>query len=315
MLREHWQLRTRAVSSQPATLPEAMKPFMPLEMRFSHAAGASSASVLYFANATLNSSIHGEAVENRGGSPRSGDKSIIYSKVLNRFSVNSSYSRNHDRPERSISSKSLLYSANSSAFQTLPRHCDLPWIHRYTALHSRIIHGHAPPNDTRYLIMRPHSKAGLGNRMRAILGALSLAVLTDRALILDFGPRANQTEAQFLEPALIDWRLPVELTNLSDSVGNVAGVNGHERQRKWAHGWSPFISESDLDRLGNRKLRKDGVLTVWHNKDNFFQTAAPKELWPEPKVLVVASQNHDVSKALFSNAQVGYLHARTLSML
>ena len=315
MLREHWQLRTRAVSNLPASLPEAMKPFMPLEMEFSRAAGASSASILYFANTTLKSRIRGEAVENRSGSSRSEDKSIVYSEMLNRFPVDSNYSRNHDRPERSVSAKSLLYSANSSAFQTLPRHCNLPWIHRYTALHSRIIHGHAPPKDTRYLLMRPHSKAGLGNRMRAIFGALSLAVLTDRALILDFGPRANQTEAQFFEPALIDWRLPAELTNLSDSVGNVAGVNGHEHQRKWAHGWSPFISESDLDRLGNRKLRKDGVLTVWHNKDFFFRTAAPKELWPKPKVLVVASQNHDVSKALFSNAQVGYLHVRTLFML
>ena len=92
----------------------------------------------------------------------------------------------------------------------------------------------------RFLIVRPHSRAGLGNRVRAVTGALALAVLTDRALLLDFGARSGDTEAGlFLPRPQIDWRPPAPPSGGRGGVGGAAAPPGY-RLGSWPHGWSPY---------------------------------------------------------------------------
>lgn len=140
--------------------------------------------------------------------------------------------------------------------------------------------------------MRPHERAGLGNRVRAVQGALALAVLTHRALLLDFGPRANDTEAGLLLPPTFDWRAPAA----------------------WAHGWSPFADDGQplgeaAPPLGlgsgggpRRPLRQEGVRVLYHNQN--FGAVAPDQLWPHVQALVLDGQNHDASASLFSNRRL-----------
>lgn len=201
----------------------------------------------------------------------------------------------------------------------LPEQCDLPWVRRYVALHSDIMRGRAPVKETRYLLMRPHAKAGLGNRLRAIFGALSFAVLTNRALLLDFGSRSNGTEVDFFTPAFVDWRFPdrirpKRLSHLRTGQASTTSraydsESGEDRGVKyWAHRWSPFV-DADLAHKGDmqhkfRRLRRDDVVTVWNNKEDFFQKAEPADLWPNTRVVVMASQNHDLSTSLLLNPKV-----------
>jgi len=184
------------------------------------------------------------------------------------------------------------------------------WLLKYAKLHREIMAGERAVSDTRFLIVRPHERAGLGNRVRAIFGALSLAVLTRRALLLDFGPRTNDTEAGLLLPGSFDWRLPA---------------------KEWPHLWAPYEESAPLpppatatnaveasgvgSRVGSgggkmRKLKQEGVAIVYHNRESFFRTAGAPELsWPKARALVVDSQNHDMSKALLTNPKLASLVA------
>jgi hypothetical protein len=53
--------------------------------------------------------------------------------------------------------------------------CDRPWVLQYSMLHSDIMNGKLEPSRTKFLLVRPHDRAGLGNRIRAITGALAVA--------------------------------------------------------------------------------------------------------------------------------------------
>ena len=70
----------------------------------------------------------------------------------------------------------------SVAAARLPTWCDAPWAQGYAALHRRIMAGELPAAETRFLLLRPHERAGLGNRLRAVSGALALAVCVWLAL-------------------------------------------------------------------------------------------------------------------------------------
>jgi hypothetical protein len=176
-----------------------------------------------------------------------------------------------------------------------------PWLEQYAKLHVSIMKGDQSVEDTRYFILRPHERAGLGNRVRAIQGALALAVLTKRALLLDFGPRSNDTEAGlFLPQRFFDWRLPTV----------------------WPHNWSPYvdtssirdgtISSSSSSSTGSgigykHPLRKDGVRVLYHNQK--LGDKESSQLWPDVRALVLDGQNHDASSSLFSNHRLDSLMA------
>ena len=55
----------------------------------------------------------------------------------------------------------------------------------------------------RFVVVKPHGRAGLGNRLRSVRAGLTLAALTKRSLLLDYGE--SQAELAFLKPALIRW--------------------------------------------------------------------------------------------------------------
>jgi len=185
-----------------------------------------------------------------------------------------------------------------------------PWLEHYSKLHASIMKGGQSLEDTRYLILRPHERAGLGNRVRAIQGALALAVLTKRALLLDFGPRSNDTEAGlFLPQRFFDWRMPTAWphnwspyfdtgTTISGAAGNSGGI-------------SAASSSSTGSGIGyKRPLRKDDVRVLYHNQK--LGDKEPSQLWPDVKALVLDGQNHDASTALFSNRRLDRLVAAAL---
>ena len=63
------------------------------------------------------------------------------------------------------------------------------WFERYAALHADIMRGAVPDEQRRFLVWscRPMGVCGgLGNRMVNIVAAFALAVLTDRAFIIDY---------------------------------------------------------------------------------------------------------------------------------
>lgn len=171
---------------------------------------------------------------------------------------------------------------------------EIPPKKEYATLHTAIMAGEMSPEATKYVIVRPHERAGLGNRIRAIHGAFAFAVLTERALLLDFHERVNDTEVAYLEPPLlhlfedykIDWRLP----------------------KKWPHQWSPY--EEPLNRGGERQseegeggyskvgtgrgkirsLKKDGVHPFYNNLESLFKRATVADLKPNAKCIVFDSQ-------------------------
>lgn len=176
-------------------------------------------------------------------------------------------------------------------YPSLPKPCDRTWLHEYAMLHTAIMSGEISPDATKYVIVRPHERAGLGNRIRAIHGAFAFAVITQRAILFDFHDRLNDTEVAFLDPPLlhlfeqykIDWRLPLN----------------------WPHQWSPFIQTIQTQSDNNVKvinsqigtgrgkikpLRKDGVKPFYNNLESFFKTATVDDLKPNVKCIVFDSQ-------------------------
>lgn len=96
-----------------------------------------------------------------------------------------------------------------------------PWLPEFDRLQS-VLAEKDGRQAARFVVMRPHQRAGLGNRIRAVLGAFHFALLTRRALVLDY-PKAmaNDTEAVLLRPNLVDWAAtPSELSKPVVLSGN-----------------------------------------------------------------------------------------------
>lgn len=137
------------------------------------------------------------------------------------------------------------------------------WVEQYSLLHSQIMNGSMSLSESRLLILRPHVRGGLGNRIRAMTGALAFAVLTRRALVLDLGVhagRGNETEAGLLLPASFDWR----------------ARDPAQPGRGWPHGVEP--------RPG------PGLRVVQNNAEAWARGAGPEDLWPDTRILVFDSQ-------------------------
>ena len=75
-----------------------------------------------------------------------------------------------------------------------------PWLRRLNATQHVMHDGAVAP---RFVVVKPHGRAGLGNRLRSVRAGLTLAALTKRSLLLDYGE--NQAELAFLRPGLIRW--------------------------------------------------------------------------------------------------------------
>ena len=75
------------------------------------------------------------------------------------------------------------------------------WLRRLNATQHAMLRGELPP---RFVVVRPHGRAGLGNRLRAARAGLTLAALTRRSLVLDY-PADDRAELAFLRPGLVEW--------------------------------------------------------------------------------------------------------------
>ncbi|CAM9311656.1 unnamed protein product [Ascophyllum nodosum] len=95
-----------------------------------------------------------------------------------------------DRPHLSIKNETKVgehgdAEANDARVDRalVPSYCPAQAFERYTALHRKIVNGEAPP---RYLVYRPYLYCGMGNRLRGFEGVLLLAMVTERALMVDW---------------------------------------------------------------------------------------------------------------------------------
>lgn len=79
----------------------------------------------------------------------------------------------------------------------------------------------ALPRGTRYLVYRPYLTCGMGNRMSGFQGTLALAMMTDRALLVDWrgGVKPNPRTKDKYEGA--SWRRC--LTSHADVSGRLDG--------------------------------------------------------------------------------------------
>ena len=85
------------------------------------------------------------------------------------------------------------------------------WIVNYAALHAGIMEGTVPEERRNFLVWtcRPMGTCGgLGNRIVNIVAAFALAVLTDRAFIIDYPGSSPLELERFVYSAFIDWRMP-----------------------------------------------------------------------------------------------------------
>ena len=84
-----------------------------------------------------------------------------------------------------------------------------PWLQRYVATQRQLLAEAADQlRCPRAVLVRPHLKAGLGNRLRVLEFGLFLAVLTDRLLILDYPTRTTRSppsEVVLLKPSAVQW--------------------------------------------------------------------------------------------------------------
>ena len=111
----------------------------------------------------------------------------------------------------------------------------------------------------RFVVVKPHGRAGLGNRLRSVRAGLTLAALTKRSLLLDYGE--SQAELAFLRPALIRWnrldlleRTPGQRRPLANNARgmNLRNVLGDQSVALVVSGWNHDPSQRWRE---NPKLR------------------------------------------------------------
>ena len=125
------------------------------------------------------------------------------------------------------------------------------WIARYADRHADIVRGAVPVEQRRFLVWscRPMGVCGgLGNRIVNIVAAFALAILTDRAFLIDY-PGSSPLELEaFARSDLIDWRMPTWFEHTPFSEGSaVVGIMLAEPIST-----APIVEER---RAFNRKVR------------------------------------------------------------
>jgi hypothetical protein len=78
----------------------------------------------------------------------------------------------------------------------------------YAALHARIVAGEVPPEQRKYISweVREYTGAGLGNRLVGFVGALAMAMVTNRALVLGRDDILAPVFQPAPAPGGINWR-------------------------------------------------------------------------------------------------------------
>lgn len=108
---------------------------------------------------------------------------------------------------------------------------------RYIDLHAAILAG---KHARRYLVVQPCCQ--LCNRVRVLVSALALGMLTERAVLMDFdGSSSSDYYGRFSD--LFDSPLRVQSTR---TPRELRGTNGDERSLQWLEMMSDFICHNPL---------------------------------------------------------------------
>ena len=110
---------------------------------------------------------------------------------------------------------------------------------RYIDLHAAILAG---KHARRYLVVQPCCQ--LCNRVRVLVSALALGMLTERAVLMDFDGRGSSSSDYYGRFSdLFDSPLRVQSTR---TPRELRGANGDERSLQWLDMMSDFICHKPL---------------------------------------------------------------------
>jgi len=93
-----------------------------------------------------------------------------------------------------------------------------PWVNQYAALHSSIVQRRAPVEAQRFVVWRCSASkrcAGWANRVTGILSALAFAILSERALVIEWPDTGDLALENYVRSDFIDWRVPEWLAQRS----------------------------------------------------------------------------------------------------
>ena len=121
---------------------------------------------------------------------------------------------------------------------TPPNICGKEWQSKYQALHDDIISNRRKPKFLVYTCPWTNSGCcGYGNRVYAIVSLFYLAVLTNRAFLIDW--TAPKPLKQFLKPSSINWNFPISRLETRKLYWRTGGEKDKRRE-----GWLPKSSPS-----------------------------------------------------------------------
>jgi hypothetical protein len=113
------------------------------------------------------------------------------------------------------------------------------WVVKHKQLQDDMLAGEKPK---RFLVVRPDcGYCGMCNRLNAIIGTYFLAVLTDRALVIDWrypGKHGWQDNTNYLDPRLVDWR--------AQSAVGAEAFDWPENKTLLLHGWNDGATIRDM---------------------------------------------------------------------
>lgn len=135
-------------------------------------------------------------------------------------------------------------------FHIPPSICGRHWQRRYQELHADIVSGRKKPA---YLVYscpwKNNSCCGYGNRVYALVSIFYLAVLTNRAFLIDW--QTPKPLEDFLTPRGIEWNLPVPHLNTRKHYWRSGGENDDLRK-----GWLPKSIPKFVKWIRRKNVRK-----------------------------------------------------------
>lgn len=170
--------------------------------------------------------------------------------------------------------------------------CGQNWQEKYIKLHEKIIQSSSSPN---YLVYDcdglSYGCGGYGNRIGAISSLLLLAVLTNRAFLINW--KSNVTILDYMQPKNIDWDFSkVNIKGLSRRH-HMWGKGDHKNlpvdtlrfQGKLNNDFLRWFQKTNLTKFFNSQVEM--VTSQWYfvssiRKNKFFGEDA-KKIFPKPK--------------------------------
>ena len=159
--------------------------------------------------------------------------------------------------------------------------CGSGWQEKYKRLHTDILQKRRPSKFLVYSCAgRKYGCGGYGNRLNAIASLFLLAVLTDRAFIIDW--RSTISMDTFWEPKHIDWNFPVlSMTGLKSrrhfwGKGHPLNVGSDVvRPASDMNGIVEWIKKEDIPTYFNTPV--EVVTNVWYLVDMILENPSTSD--------------------------------------